>query len=434
MQDPAQARRQTAIGGSRGRAAAEGVPTTKTSQNVQVSGLYAGKDQSSLHYTHRTGTADLISRRHGRTWWSLAVNKSSQALVLGEGPVVAVAGVFAEPIRLGPLGLGSRQSDVGLEKSAMSQPPTMPTSLSGDSSTANDGTAAVQAIHRRSKKLTEGEEYERMVVPKLASRSYHLPGNGFWSDYSQYIRNNHPAWGICCHSRLHPLKFKQRLVMLLASFAFGISITNIIYLWFHNKGLSDEEAVFSINYATRGSESQTYTVTNGLVALVTVGSATNAVFDRTIWSLSACGCCRPGGSFEHTSGRHCCADLGKQIVIFITVAIVSLSTLVVAIRASLDEGYSEEIPWIEDKNVTASEIKSMLNWTKYKPDDYSFLRGYALEWAFSLLVYYPMFETLLFSGVLGCGSIPVLGGRPYEMKKEEKAQLKMQSSCPGDLA
>ena len=52
-----------------------------------------------------------------------------------------------------------------------------------------------------------------------------------------------------------------------------------------------------------------------------------------------------------------------------------------------------------------------------------------------LFVYYPMFETVLFSGVLGCGSIPVLGGRPYEMKKEAKAQLKMQSSaaCPSDM-
>lgn len=311
----------------------------------------------------------------------------------------------------------SRIRRVGLEKSDMSPPSTVSTSPSGDSSVANDSMAAVQAIGRRSKKLTEGEEYERRVVPKLASRSYHLPGNGFWGDYSQYLRNNHPAWGICCHSRLHPLKFKQRLVMLLASFACGISITNIIYLWFQNKGLSDQEAVFSVNYATRSSESQTYTVTNGLVALVTVGSATNAVFDRTIWSLSACGCCRPGGSFEHSSGRHCCADLGKQIVILITVAIVSLSTLVVAIRASLDEGYSEEIPWIEDKNVTAAEITSMLNLAKYEPDDYSFLKGYALEWAFSLFVYYPMFETILFSGALGCGSIPVLGGRPYENEK-----------------
>ena len=261
-------------------------------------------------------------------------------------------------------------------------PSTVATCHSGDSSVAND----VQEICRRSKKLTPGEEYERKVVPKLASRSYHLPGNGFWGDYSQYIRNNHPALGICCHSRLHPLKFKQRAVMLIASFACGISITNIIYLWFLNNGWSDDEAVFSINYATRSSESETYTVTNGLVALVTIGSATNAVFDRTIWSLSACGCCRPGGGFEHSSGRHCCADLGKQIVILLTLAIVCLSTLVVAIRASLDEGYSEEIPWIEDKNVTASEITSMLNLSKYEPDDYSFLKGYALEWVFSVSV------------------------------------------------
>ncbi|EJK77998.1 hypothetical protein THAOC_00128, partial [Thalassiosira oceanica] len=52
------------------------------------------------------------------------------------------------------------------------------------------------------------------------------------------------------------------------------------------------------------------------------------------------------------------------------------------------------------ENITAAEITSMLNLAKYEPDDYSFLKGYALEWAFSLFVYYPMFETILFSWAL----------------------------------
>lgn len=42
----------------------------------------------------------------------------------------------------------------------------------------------------------------------------------------------------------------------------------------------------------------------------------------------------------------------------------------------------------------------------------------------SLFVYYPLIETILFSGILGCRSsaIPILGGRPGQMARERKAQ------------
>ena len=36
------------------------------------------------------------------------------------------------------------------------------------------------------------------------------------------------------------------------------------------------------------------------------------------------------------------------------------------------------------------------------------------------MVYYPLSGTMLFSGFLGCGSIPILGGRPYEILCEHK--------------
>ena len=45
-----------------------------------------------------------------------------------------------------------------------------------------------------------------------------------------------------------------------------------------------------------------------------------------------------------------------------------------------------------------------------------------MEVALSLAVWYPLMGALLFSGVLRCGKLPVLGGRPYEMRVLAKAQ------------
>ena len=36
----------------------------------------------------------------------------------------------------------------------------------------------------------------------------------------------------------------------------------------------------------------------------------------------------------------------------------------------------------------------------------------------AFFVFYFITSTILFSGVLGCGRIPILGGRPYELRKE----------------
>jgi len=50
---------------------------------------------------------------------------------------------------------------------------------------------------------------------------------------------------------------------------------------------------------------------------------------------------------------------------------------------------------------------------------FSFLVGYALELVFALFVFYFTTSTVFFSGILGCGRIPILGGRPYEVRREK---------------
>lgn len=296
----------------------------------------------------------------------------------------------------------------------------------------------VQSIHRRSKARTPEEELERKLVPKLASRSYHLPGYNLRQDYFQYMFNNHPFWGICCHHKLHPLKTRQRLIILLGSFAFGVAITNAIYLWFLNNPNYDETSqVFSVNLSTQQSKSQSINLTSGLIALVTVGSGTHAIFDRFIWVISACSMCKQGGRFER-SHSGCTANLGWYLVIVLVTAVVAIATCIVLVRASMDEGQTG-IPII-NRNATNTTVKEdiaqILDFNDFSINDYSFLKGYVVEFCVSLFGWYPLMETLFFSGILGCFTLPFLGGRPMSMKKEAKAKEKefqTVRTCPTDM-
>ena len=262
--------------------------------------------------------------------------------------------------------------------------------------------------------------HERSLVPKLANRAYHLPGNSLCADWLQYMLNNHPIIGICCHHRLHPLKTRQRFIILLGSFAFGVGITNGCYLWFISTGRDSKQEIFSIDLNT--PESAHYSVTAGLVLLVTVGSGLHTVFDRFVWSVSACRCCRAGGRFESDSvnsprtGR--CQDLGSYLVVFFVVLVMAGATFIVIVRAKMDDEGTSSIPYIQDNNTTLTDIVDSVK--DFELDDFSFMKAYCIEFAVSLLLYYPFFDTVLFSGVLGCYRLPMLGGRPYEVRKEQK--------------
>lgn len=56
-----------------------------------------------------------------------------------------------------------------------------------------------------------------------------------------------------------------------------------------------------------------------------------------------------------------------------------------------------------------------------------FLFGYIIEFILAAFVYGPIMLTVVFTGVLGCnGRIPILGGRPREMAKEQRYAMKRQ--------
>ena len=77
-----------------------------------------------------------------------------------------------------------------------------------------------------------GDSERDKLVQLLALQSYHLPGNSWLQDWSQFMANNHPVFGICCHNKLHPIKSFTRIVALIGTITFGLAITNLFYVFF----------------------------------------------------------------------------------------------------------------------------------------------------------------------------------------------------------
>jgi len=277
------------------------------------------------------------------------------------------------------------------------------------------------------------------TVPALAWRAYHLPGNSWCDDWVQYFANNHPLFGICCHHRLHPIQFRMRIVNFIGSIMFGLAVTNVIWLWYiYNEdetvvtitlGGEDEvqnvttviEALNNQTNATLVEGSDDIEITEGMVVLWTVGGGLHALFDNTVWYLTACVCCLPGQPLERL---HRCKWCGSYLVVMAVVLCTAIATFVVVLRAALED--DEDIGDLNSGGIVDDEIDLEIQ----DKSAYRFLISYCVELALALFVYYPLIGTILFTGILGCGKVPILGGRPYEVMQEEK-QLKREKSRPG---
>lgn len=90
----------------------------------------------------------------------------------------------------------------------------------------------------------------------------------------------------------------------------------------------------------------------------------------------------------------------------LVVGAVFSATSVIALRLNADMN-------VEDQT-------DILDGTRLDSTRFSFLLAYSLELVFALFVFYFLTSTVFFSGILGCGRIPILGGRPYELRASEK--------------
>ena len=316
------------------------------------------------------------------------------------------------------------------------------------------------------------------IVPLLTLQVYHLPGNGYWQDWWQFLANNHPIFGICCRHKLHPIKTKTRLVALVGTVVFGLIITNVfyfLYLWQDN--LDQTVATFFVptaedpSYEDDGEQSSSiqqqsaaanadsgFTLTTGMLLLWTVGGGIHAAYNLLIWHIAACACCRPGGCCS--GSRACCPNLGKHVVRIFVMLVVVFAAILVLMRVGIaqqradlqDEWYDNNGNLDYDNNnatssfmdndgydaasdAAANAVNAIINspgsgsssavkdgssLVSHDVHQVDFVWSYMIEMILSLFIYYPIGATILFSGVLGCGSLPLLGGRPREVMLEKK--------------
>jgi len=227
----------------------------------------------------------------------------------------------------------------------------------------------------------------------------------------------------------------QRVIILVGSIAFGFAMTNIVYLGYLNN------APTSVNYVYDAtgkltSFSQKYTsveLKQSMVFLLTVGSFLHSTFDMCIWYLMACFCFRPGGACYKPKGsggggrvRGFCQNFGIYVAVGLVMVVIVAATSVAVVRLNEDQQTAENDALVEDDQQQQQQSSTMAekfaeNQVLDKKDDsadkFTFLLGYAMELVVAFFVFYPLTSTVFFSGVLGCGRLPVLGGRPYEIWK-----------------
>jgi hypothetical protein len=256
------------------------------------------------------------------------------------------------------------------------------------------------------------------IVQLLALQAYHLPGYNWWQDWWQYMSNNHPVFGICCHDKLHPIGAKTRIVALIGTVLFGLALTNLFYL-FYLWNPEYDRVVATI--VMRSGE--TITFTTGMLLLWTLGGGIHCALNLAMWHIAACACCLNGGCCEAYA---CCPSLGKHMLRMFVLGIVALCIMIVLLRVAINEQKND---YDSTKGIDI-RIDDQISLDVQNVSEFSFLVGYLVEITLSLFIYYPVFGTMLFSGMMACFyKIPILGGRPYEVHVEEKRNNKQRGEA-----
>jgi len=282
-------------------------------------------------------------------------------------------------------------------------------------------------------KMKQQEEYAKasIIMYRLAMRKYHLPGNNLCQDLLMYIQNNHPVFSIFCYHKLHPLRLGQRILLLLGSIAFGLIVTSFTTLYFVYARKDMNTALVCIKLwektsGTLGSvmtnvdASQTeqcrFKITWGMFTLWTLGGLVHTLFDQTLWFMSACCCCLPGAI---CGNRRRLRKVGSFAVLFIVAIVIAIATFGVILRAKYEARKAEKLAGVST------------NW--HDPESFSFVLGFIVLQLLVWFVHYFIFAAILFSGILVCGKVPIIGGRPYEMA-EEKRQLEREKRKHQELS
>jgi len=229
-----------------------------------------------------------------------------------------------------------------------------------------------------------------VIVQGLATRRYHLPGYSYSQDLIQFICNNHTVLSFCCSHRLHPFTLSDRIFLLVGSMAFGLAATSAVVIWFY----------------TIGADSLDVGLVDIPIGIVAFWAAIiNSIFDLFLWYLHSCPCCLPGTCFDLNNRCYGKAWIwvGRHLAAFIVGLAAIMATAAVLIRS-----------WVEEDQAAANGGEAETDGHAY-----SFLISYLMQCFLSFFVFDPIIAYILFSGVLGCFKLPILGGRPWELMSEK---------------
>jgi len=233
----------------------------------------------------------------------------------------------------------------------------------------------------------------------------------------QYLSNTHTVLGLFFHHPLHPMGFQERLVILLGSIAIGLTISDFTYLYFIRNGIAVEEELFTLNaHHTEVTGIPVVSVTKLMLVLWTLGSFLHTCFDLGLWHMKACTLCRYQGRIDERL-----VQWGRVAGLFIVMVATGVGGYAVLLRASIEYKGTGSVSSQAEESIRSDELYQISFDDKRS---FKFLLGYLVEFVLALFVYYPLAVTVLFSGVLGCqGRVPILGGRPREMKREQRYEL-----------
>lgn len=292
----------------------------------------------------------------------------------------------------------------------------------------DSGTSRVKAIdllkkyndrvHKVDNKISKDELHLKKL---LAARSAHLPGNNWCQDWFQWMRNNHPILALCCRHRLNPVGFWPRIVILISSISFGLTVTNLIYLFYRTHPDANGTVIKIQLGDETATNMETFEVTYEAVILWTFGGFVHSLMDLGMWHLNACACCL----------QSCCAKAGPYISIAIAATLTAASTFAIIWRAEYEND-------VIGNNSTIVYEKGERHWTDQVENSLEsfgslqFLWNYYVELLFVWILHFPIMGTIFFSGALYGVGWGCIGGRPKEIKRQQQELDEMNQGANHD--
>lgn len=285
--------------------------------------------------------------------------------------------------------------------------PTLSTTLPGsckikgeddDDATVASSIAGISTVNLASEYDAMTEIDKQHIISLLRRRAAHLPGNNWHQDWLQYFCNNHPFLGLFLHHPLHPLLLSQRIYIFIASLSFGLLVTSVIFLHYMYSTENFDEKVILIYLQIKDGTFSPLVISRGMISLWLNNGILHAMFDVSLWHLSACTC------FSSRRNHRSLEEIGSFVVVAISGMLAACGLCAVVVRA-----LAMEMAQANDDNVDWSNIQ---RW-----EAFAFLVGFFVELIGVYFLVYPLVITVIFSGVFGC--FPgKLGGRPRDLQIE----------------